>query len=270
MARMLFQRARFRFVISLAWIALWPRCGVCDPYLLTWDNESWYLATAAALHGTAWLGAQQKSAPGSQSADALDRSDIPVFERRFAGGWDRHAQHQSDVLEAIGLLAPLALLAAPQGRAGTIAALYAETLLIASGGVTITKNWVDRSRPYAYGDSAPRSVRASLDSTRSFLSGHTAHLAAAMSFSATVLGDLNPNAAGTRWLWPAGAAVTLYEAHLRVAGGKHFPSDTLFGALWGGWIGYAVPTRHATAHAGAWIEPVLLGAAPGIGVKIDL
>lgn len=263
-------RARRRFAAGFLLIASFARTGACDPYVLNWDNESWYLGTAAALHGTAWLGTQRKSSPTATQIENLDRSDIPAFERRFAGNWDVHAQHQSDVLETLGLLAPLALLGAPRSTAGTIAALYAETLLIASGGVTISKNWVDRTRPYAYGDSAPASARRSLDSTRSFFSGHTAHIAAAMSFSATVSADLYPEAAWSHWLWPAGAAVTLYEAHLRIEGGKHFPSDTLIGAVWGGWIGYTVPARHKTLQSAWWVEPTLLGTAPGIGLKIDL
>jgi membrane-associated phospholipid phosphatase len=247
-----------------------PPLAQCDPYTLSWDNELPYLATAAGLHSLAWIGSRQKSAPQSDAVDHLNRSDIPAFERRFAGNWDVHAQHQSDVLETVGLAAPLLLMSAQPVRAGTIAALYVETLLITSGGVTITKNWVDRSRPYAYGDAAPRSARASQDSTNSFLSGHTAHIAAALSFGATVLDELYPDSASKQWAWPGAVLVTAYEAHLRVRGGKHFPSDTLFGAAWGGWIGHTVPTRHLVGRNAAIIEPALMGDALGIDLKINL
>ncbi len=270
MARMSNMRAVYVCAAGVALFASFVRNAPCDPYALDWNRESWYFGTAAALYGTAWAGYQRKSSPNAADSDPPDRSDIPAFERKFAGNWDVHAQHQSDVLETIGLLAPLALLGAGEGRAGTVAAMYAETLLITSGGVTVSKYWVDRSRPYAYGDAAPPSARRSVDSTRSFFSGHTAHLAAAMSFSATVSADLYPGEAWPNWLWPIGASATLYEAHLRIKGGKHFPSDTLIGGLWGGWIGYTVPQRHRSARVAWWVEPALFGTWPGIGMKINL
>ncbi len=254
----------------LSLVAMLPWAAQADPFVLGWNDETPYLATAAGLHALAWVGSRQKSAPDAAAVDQLDRSDIPAFERHYAGKWDVHAQHQSDVLETIGLIAPLFLMAAPESRARTIAALYAETLLITSGGVTISKNWVDRSRPYAYGDDAPRSARESLDSTRSFFSGHTAHVAAAMMFSATVLDALYPNSGWSPWTWTGGALVTVYEAHLRIEGGKHFPTDTLFGALWGGWIGYSVPMRHVAGRNAVMLEPIWVGDAAGIGVKIQL
>ena len=264
------ERMQFRFIQALlAGTLVLPQVVWCDPYALSWESETTYLATAAGLHTLAWIGSRQKKS-GSDAAETPDRSDVPAYERRFAGGWDIHAQHQSNALEAIGLAAPLLLLSGPAGRSATIAAMYAETLLITSGGVTLTKNWVDRSRPYTYGDQAPRADRASLDSTRSFLSGHTAHVAAALSFGATVFGELYPASAWTKWTWSGAVLVTSYEAHLRVRGGKHFPSDTLLGAAWGGWLGYSVPTRHRAGRSTLLIEPVLLGDALGVSMEIKL
>jgi len=162
------------------------------------------------------------------------------------------------------------LMSASTVRSAAIGALYAETLLITSGGVTVTKNWVDRSRPYAYGDEAPRSEKNSLDSTRSFLSGHTAHVAAALSFGATVFGELYPHSTWVNWTWSGAVLVTTYEGHLRVRGGKHFPSDTLFGAAWGGWIGYSVPKGHLVGRRVVMFEPALFGDALGVGLKVNL
>jgi len=256
-------------LVCWALLAL-PQLALGDPYTLNWNTELPYLATAAGLHSLAWIGSRQKASPDSASVASPDRSDIPAFERRFAGNWDVHTQHQSDVLEVIGLAAPLFLTMAPSVRAGTIVALYAETLLITSGGVTMTKNWVDRSRPYAYGDAAPPSARQSLDSRRSFLSGHTAHVAAAMAFNATVFGELYPDSVWTKWMWPSAVLVTTYEAYLRVQGGKHFPTDTLFGAAWGGWIGYSVPTRHRVASQAFKIDPTLMGNVLGVELSVPL
>ncbi len=241
-----------------------------DPYALSWERETPYLTTAAGLHALAWLGSRQKSGANSDSAEPRDRSDVPVYERRFAGGWNTAAQYQSNVLEVLGLAAPLFLMSAPAVQSGTILALYAETLLITSGGVTVSKNWIDRSRPYTYGDRAPRSDQKSLDSTRSLLSGHTAHVAAAMSFSASVLGELYPDAAWAQWTWPGAVLVTAYEGHLRVRAGKHFPSDALVGAVWGGWIGYSVPMGHLPRHSAVTLEPALLSDALGVNLKVLL
>ncbi len=102
---------------------------------------------------------------------------------------------------------------------------------------------VHRSRPVLYTAAAP-AAESDPNNRRSFPSGHAA-LAFAAATSYTVLAGRERLPHRTR------NAVLLYAgavgiSALRVAGGKHFPTDVAGGAALGAGIGWLVATIHAT------------------------
>jgi membrane-associated phospholipid phosphatase len=79
-------------------------------------------------------------------------------------------------------------------------------------------------------------------------SGHSASsFAAAVHFS-MVHQELH---GGSAWAWGGSLAVASATAFLRVAAGKHHPTDVVAGAALGAFVGWLVPTLHEADENGA-------------------
>jgi len=191
-----------------------------------------------------YVNERDRKGPSVSELDALDKNDIPIFDRNFAGYWNEDMQLASDVFLFGALASPAMVLAENSNDYLTIGLLYAETLILSGGGIALSKGSITRLRPYAYGDKAPTDEKTKIDTKRSFFSGHAALAASGLFFTATVHSDYNPNSQYKNHVWGAAIGGSLLVAGLRVAGGKHFPTDVITGLMWGGAIGYAVPASH--------------------------
>lgn len=133
-----------------------------------------------------------------------------------------------------------ALLAGAQKNRGDTLLLYAEALAINGALTELTKHAVRRPRPYTLGGEA-----VDADDQKSFFSGHTSFVATSAFFAARSVDlqyDLDPLRAGA--VYGSAALLTAGMGGMRVAAGKHFPSDVLTGALVGGAVGWLVPELH--------------------------
>ena len=100
-----------------------------------------------------------------------------------------------------------------------------------------------RSRPVLYTADAVAAA-SQRDNRESFPSGHASlAFAAATSYLVVAQREQLPHRARNAALMYAGAASV---AALRVAGGKHFPTDVIGGAVLGSAIGWLVARIHAT------------------------
>jgi membrane-associated phospholipid phosphatase len=125
--------------------------------------------------------------------------------------------------------------------------LLAETLALAGAVNETYKHAVRRPRPYTYEER-----KGKVDDDLSFFSGHTTGVAAASVFTARSLDLTGHLTAGERVAAYGGAALlTAAVGTLRVAAGKHFPSDVLVGAAVGGAIGWLVPELHRSGAVAA-------------------
>ncbi len=105
-----------------------------------------------------------------------------------------------------------------------------QSAALALGTVELTKAVAARSRPVLYTDLAAK-YRDELDSRRSWPSGHSA-TAAALATS-YILDLAGRGSAGAAWRrWAAGSAAAAVGI-MRVAAGRHFPSDVLGGLAMG-------------------------------------
>lgn len=143
-------------------------------------------------------------------------------------------------------------------QAGTHALVYAETFALNGLFTETLKLAVRRPRPYTALDGA--GVPDDLDREMSFPSGHTSFVASTAFCAARAWHMSGATPAQAAIGYGAATALTGTVATLRVAAGRHHPTDVLAGALLGGAVGFVVPTLHRA--------PVQVTAAPGgVGVS---
>lgn len=169
----------------------------------------------------------------------------------------------SDVLLA-GTIAAGAGVSAVGGGAGTgdqRLLVWTEAVLIDATLTEVVKVAARRPRPYVY---AGRT--GAIGDDLSFFSGHTS-LVAASAMAAARTWDLAHDESPAQRVVVYGVPVglTAATASLRVAAGKHWPSDVLVGAAVGGTVGWLVPELHresrveAPAPASGARHPPMIG-----------
>ena len=178
----------------------------------------------------------------------LDASNVNVLDRGTTGTWNPSAAKTSDLLLAASTLAPYALLLTDQGskEPWVIGLMAAETQLLNLGATLVIKNSVARTRPYVYDrtDAVPSDIKHQRDARRSFPSGHTSNAFAPATFLGVVNEKLHPGSSANPWVWAGAYGVAATTGILRVAAGKHFPTDVLAGAALGTFVGWLVPKLH--------------------------
>lgn len=190
-----------------------------------------------------------------------DPSEINGLDRGAVGNHSAFADVASDATAAAAMVVPplLDLIDVGHGEAfQSDAVVFAETLLVNGALVQIAKYTVQRPLPRTYAGDA--SLIHSPGGYRSFYSGHTSTVFAALTSTAMTVRLRY----GERW-WPWGIAVGVGSsvALERVAGGRHFPSDVMVGAVAGSLVGIAVPALHAKE------SPVtLVPSAHGLAVAL--
>jgi membrane-associated phospholipid phosphatase len=188
-----------------------------------------------------------------------DPSEVPRWERFAIENHSDGADTASTVTLAIALtVPPLAeLLALGWGRPwGEDVAVFAETLLVSGGIVTLVKYATQRPIPRAYaGD--PEYLQQP-GSYRAFYSGHTT-----LTFSAVIAAAFTARQRwGERvWPWIVAGAIGASVAVERVAAGQHFPSDVIVGAAAGTAIGLVVPLLHLRKDRSITLVPARGGLA---------
>jgi membrane-associated phospholipid phosphatase len=249
--------------------------------------------TAAA--GIPYLVLSLGVAPHQPATPLGPAEDVGRLDRAAVGHFDPDAATAADAVVSVSVAAPLvyhAIEAALDvrryggggrrfaGRFGTDALLLAEALAINGLLTEVLKSAVARPRPLSHID--PASVDAAdrdelldeqskADRSRSFPSAHssfafTAATAGAMLLTLKPLGRRRRVAVGLAWGLGLSAATTV--AVLRVAAGKHFPTDVIAGAGLGAGIGAAVVLAHLRPRRNdrVAVAPWRSGATTGLAL----
>jgi membrane-associated phospholipid phosphatase len=200
-----------------------------------------------------------------------ETADVGKFDSIALGRFDQNAKIASDILLAVTIATPLVYHAIEAGvqrrgysrirgrgflaRYGTDLVILAEAIAINALVTQILKTAVRRPRPYNFinPDNVPEADRQTLIDAQSgtqadwsFPSGHTstaftATTAGAMLLTIELLGR-SKWAIACAWIGGTGLAAT--TGVLRVAAGRHYPSDVVTSALLGIGVGLAVPLAH--------------------------
>jgi len=229
-------------------VTLFPLCTFASPYHFNLEQEIGFIGFGTSLELGGIYANSKKSKPTPQSVISLDKNDILSIDRFAAGRWNQSAATRSDIVLYSTLVTPMLLPVIHRSAFWDISLLYAETVLITNGGVNLAKGLTNRYRPYAYNSNVDNDTLYSLDTKRSFFSGHAAHITASAVFFAKVYSDMNPNSQYKNSVWLGSGIVTLMGSWQRLESGMHYPTDILTGILWGGLVAYSVPEWHLKNH----------------------
>ncbi len=263
------RRRRFRILVWLGWAGLSAArlCAQEAPYSLNPYAESAWLLSAWA--GDA-IGQQRLTSMTPALPDDLHRADLAPWDRFAAGWYNPAAATASDVLvvAVAGADVYAAMWGAATGVAGWPAAgedavMLAETLSWDAALNLNVRALRLHPRPMVYGSNAPASEREAPQAAGSFYSGHASAAFAGAVFLATVYPQRHPEFHHRTALWAGALGAAALVAGLRVAAGKHFPSDVIAGAAAGSFMGWAFPLLHRSGEnsEGLRLWPIPDGAA---------
>ena len=224
-------------------------------YRLGSSPDAWLAPLTGVLSISAYLAT--RSTPELTPADlsALNKADIPSFDRWATGYSSLTVRTSSDIALGLSLALPVLVLAEFDQDLLHLAGMYAETIAL-TWSVTSLLKTSGRIRPLAYNADASLADRQEAQMRESFPSGHTSASMAAMVFLATVYEGYRPGTTMSKVLWVGGIGLGLTTGGLRIFSGMHFPTDVVAGAVIGGVIGYLVPKLHEQ-------ETVSVGLVPG-------
>lgn len=208
-----------------------------SPYTSGWWD-------VAAITGGALVAAGGTiTRPPLSACAPCDPADLPAIDRGVLTWHSGFARGTSDVL-VLGVAGGAMLSATwhlPADRARGDAVVLANALTWTAAATEWIKVAAHRARPALYRSGAPQAA-TSADNRKSFPSGHTAiAFSAATAYTTLALRQHLPHARRNAVLLYAGAVIV---GSLRVAGGKHFPTDVLAGAALGTGVGWLTARLH--------------------------
>lgn len=242
-----------------------------SPYNLNWKRDAIFASGALVFTGIGYFSQRQVTGHTEQTLLALDRYDLPGFDRSTVNNWRPSAATASDYLVYASAAMPLLMLADSRARQDWLglAMMYIEVGGFTMGLSELTKGMVRRPRPYAYNPDLPLELRMEPEARLSFFSGHTA-AAAAMSFlTAKVFSDYSDNRTAKSLVWTGAVVVPAVVAFLRVHSGHHFPSDVIAGYMIGATIGYLVPELHKKKRLPKGMSLAPFGSPMGTGLHLS-
>ncbi|HXJ32375.1 MAG TPA: phosphatase PAP2 family protein [Gemmatimonadales bacterium] len=212
--------------------------NVTPRYTSGWGDVAW-TAGGGLVAGAALI-----ARPPLSRCAPCDSLGLPGYERVAIRSNSSGARTVSNVL-LLGIAGGVALASVTgvdRARARGNAAVMTDAVSWTVAATELLKVSIHRSRPALYRAGAATAA-ADPDNRESFPSGHTSlAFAAATAYTTLALRQHLPHAGRN--------AIVLFVAAtaagvLRVAGGKHFPSDVLAGAALGSGIGWATARLHA-------------------------
>jgi undecaprenyl-diphosphatase len=185
---------------------------------------------------------------------ALDRAQVNPFDRPLMFPYSPGMDTAADLLLVPAMLWPAFLAAAPRSDWLHVTVMYAESTTLAFLLPTAAKHLVTRDRPYRYFEGAP----GESDSRQSFFSRHTSLAFCGAVFAGTVFTQYFPDSPWRAGVWAGGLTLAVSVAVFRVAGGNHFTSDVLLGALSGSLVGFLVPWVNHRISPRTAAQPVIM------------
>lgn len=215
--------------------------------LVTGGSLSLMLLSEAAVKPTLAGGLACNVSAGQKRCNKSDLLGIDAWSVGDASkGWGAASDHLA--IAAYGLpllidaldyaLSPNETLGADYGKDVLV---MAESVAVASFASQVFKMAVRRPRPAQYDEH--RSVK-SVENQLSFPSGHVTSVSAMVASYGMTFWLRHPDSPWRFVVVGAGAAMTAATAYGRVAGGMHFVTDTLAGAVLGSAVGLLVPYVH--------------------------
>lgn len=239
----------------------------------TLDMPLTFFAAFSSIYGNYLLGRMSVTA----REDLPTRDELLPWDRAVMGRYSKAAGDVSTGFAALGV-APLALGAISWYRGdacgrdfAAYTLMFAQALALQNGlnlAVRSLKFW---PRPYIYadgGEGARVAEDAEGEAYGSFFSGHTSAAFTVAVFTGEWFSEVYPNSPYRSLVWAGSLSLAGFVGVLRIAAGKHYPSDVVVGALAGTGISLAVIGAHKksvrigpVALSGLWAGPGTAGAS---------
>lgn len=202
------------------------------------------LTLIPGLLSVGWLLVDQ---PAS-CAPRCDRAEVNRFDRIAAGNFDERWRLGSDITLFGTLGGSLAVVLGDGWFLGGAQdfVVVTQSVLWANGLAAIGNLAVRRPRPLLYGDTAPLESRENPAASLSFISGHSALVAALTTSVFSTTYRRNPYRPLPWVALGVGASATAVASVGRVMAGRHFPSDVLLGSALGASTGFLFPALHGS------------------------
>ena len=217
------------------------------PFQLGWQDAGW-IAGGLLIQIPAQLRYRDMSSADTAS---LNRQDLIPPDRWVAGLYSPDIALASDILVLPFCALPIALTAwdAWANKEGlnpvlTDAVVFGEAMAFSSALDLMVRSLQIHPRPLVYGKDVPARERLAGEASGSFYSGHTNAAFLAAVYLSYTYPLRHPNFQGQGWLWTTTLATATAVASLRVAAGKHFPTDVVAGAAAGAFFGWIFPRMH--------------------------
>lgn len=202
--------------------------------------------------------------------DVKPRSELLPWDRPFAGRYEEWPDKWSDWAAPVAA-APLVLAGYSWYSGGTASVflghtlMYAQALAIQSGLNLATRSLKIWPRPYIYaedGEGREAAENAKGEAYGSFFSGHSSAAFTAAVFTASYFSEMYPSSPYRGVVWAGSLSLAGFVGALRIAAGKHYPSDVAVGALVGTGVSLLVLEAHkeSAKNVSLWVGPGNFGA----------
>ena len=178
-----------------------------------------------------------------------DKSFLLPWDKPFAGVHSSTADVFSDILNGGSLIFPIAFAGVAlqkdemvAGEFWSVLAMYSEALALQSGLNLLTRSFQLWPRPHLYNSEKRKEAKG--EAYGSFYSGHVSASFTSAVFSSYLFYKLFPNSSVKYWGSAVSFGVASAVAILRVAAGKHYPTDVVVGALMGSGISIGIIALH--------------------------
>lgn len=209
-------------------------------------------AAATSLYGNYLY--RQMDVPNED--EVKDPKDLLPWDKGFAGRYSEPAEKASNYLFVFGV-APwvFAGSAMHQGKAqwkdlGALTLMLAQSLAIQNGVNVAVRTLQVWPRPYMYnakGNGVDPSEKEDGQNYGSFYSGHASTAFTFAVFASKTFSTFYPSSPYRGIVWATSMSLASMVGTLRVAAGKHYPTDVVVGALMGTGISLGVLKIHESS-----------------------
>ncbi|MBC8278844.1 MAG: phosphatase PAP2 family protein [FCB group bacterium] len=185
--------------------------------------------------------------------NTLSKDNLPGLDKTAVGNYSNGMKATSKHLLAFTAL-PVVIGIYGESRgytyfdALTDGIMYLESCFLTYSMCTYINGFEFRPRPIAYNTDLPDDVRRTGDNSKGFYSLNTALLANTVCFTNAVFSKRFPDSKLNKVLLIGGWSAVCVMGYTQVKSGQHFPTDVLFGALFGAATGYGIPDAHLYHH----------------------
>lgn len=202
----------------------------------------------------------------------VHKEDLLPWDKPVAGRYSETADFMSDIGSLLAV-APLAIggWAVHTGNSDkqefwTFTLMFTQALLFQSGINLAFRSMELWPRPYIFATDKKgqkKAEEAKPEAYGSFFSGHASAAFTVAVFTSEWFDQTHPNSSATRIVRALAFSLAGFESALRVAAGKHYPTDVIVGALVGTGISYGILEMHKKRNQmySLWVGPGTAGVS---------